>query len=40
VLHLALDGLALSGRMPQGLDRLPVLQDLSLARNNLSGALP
>jgi len=40
VLRLVLDGLALSGRMPRGLDRLPVLQDLSLARNNLSGALP
>ncbi|NP_001304296.1 Probably inactive leucine-rich repeat receptor-like protein kinase At3g28040-like precursor [Zea mays] len=40
VLRLALDGLALSGRMPRGLDRLGALQDLSLARNNLSGPLP
>ncbi|WVZ67376.1 hypothetical protein U9M48_016463 [Paspalum notatum var. saurae] len=40
VLRLALDGLALSGRMPRGLDRLPALQDLTLARNNLSGPLP
>ncbi|XP_048566243.1 probably inactive leucine-rich repeat receptor-like protein kinase At3g28040 [Triticum urartu] len=41
VLRLALDGLALSSAsgLPRGLDRLPRLQSLSLARNNLSGAL-
>lgn len=41
VLRLALDGLALSSAsgLPRGLDRLPALQSLSLADNNISGAL-
>ncbi|KAM0821479.1 hypothetical protein ACQ4PT_072180 [Festuca glaucescens] len=41
VLRLALDGLGLSSAfgLPRGLDRLPALQSLSLANNNLSGAL-